>query len=240
MNAPTDTAAARPSPATPGTAAATTSPGAATAAATPDALDLSRVVISLLKGVVYQAELPAMWALLRRHQARVKDHMAVMGLDLVIDEAEGYAHLRQAEFDDGDIPRLVPRHRLSFRVSLLLALLRKRLAEFDASSSDVRLIVTRDQIAELVRVHLPDGTNEVRLVGDVDTLVGKVVDLGFLRVVKGQDATYEVRRILKAYVDAQWLAGLDERLREYLAGVSPRETGADDRPTDDLEGDHGG
>ncbi len=234
MSSPTDIAVARPSPAGPATA-----PGTA-AAANPDALDLSRIVIALLKGVVYQAELPPMWALLRRHQARIKDHMAVMGLDLVIDEAEGYAHLRQAELDDVDIPRLVPRHRLSFRVSLLLALLRKRLAEFDASSSDARLIVTRDQIAELVRVHLPDGTNEVRLVGDVDTLVGKVVDLGFLRVVKGQDATYEVRRILKAYVDAQWLAGFDERLTEYLDGITPAETRPADRHGGYLEGADGG
>lgn len=194
--------------------------GTAPAAAT-DGLDLSRVVISLLKGVLYQAENAPLWGLLRRHQARVKDHMEVMGLDLVIDEAEGYAHLRQADFDDTDIPRLVPRHRLSFRVSLLLALLRKRLAEFDASSSDARLVVTRDQIAELMRVHLPEGTNEVRLLGDVDALIGKVTDLGFLRTIKGQDSTYEVRRILKAYVDAQWLAGLDERLKEYLERLTP-------------------
>lgn len=194
--------------------------GTAPVAAT-DGLDLSRVVIALLKAVVYQAENPALWALLRRHHSRVKDHMAIMGLDLVIDEAEGYAHLRQADFDDTDIPRLVPRHRLSFRVSLLLALLRKRLAEFDASSSDARLIITRDQIAELMRVHLPDGTNEVRLIGDVDTLIGKVADLGFLRAIKGQDSTYEVRRILKAYVDAQWLAALDERLSTYLDSMTP-------------------
>lgn len=192
-----------------------------TLAFTDETLDLSRVVIPLLRGVVYQADNPATWALLRRQHARVKDHMAVMGLELVIDEAEGYAHLRQMDHDDVDLPRLIPRHRLSFRVSLLLALLRKRLAEFDASSSDPRLILTRDQIAELIRVHLPQSTNEVRLASDVDSLIGKVEALGFLRKITGQDRTYEVRRILKAYVDAQWLAEFDERLREYLATLEP-------------------
>ncbi|MDQ2783316.1 MAG: DUF4194 domain-containing protein [Actinomycetota bacterium] len=184
-----------------------------------EAMEVSRVVISLLKGVVYQSESAQVWALLRRFQARVTDHMTVMGLDLVIDEAEGYAHLRQATFDEANIPRLVPRHRLSFRVSLLLALLRKRLAEFDATSSDTRLIITRDQIAELLRVHLPDSSNEVRLIGDVDTLIGKVDELGFLRQVKGQEATFEVRRIIKAYIDAQWLADFDARLQAYLASM---------------------
>ncbi|GGM88303.1 hypothetical protein GCM10009721_11670 [Terrabacter tumescens] len=205
---------------------------------TDDVLDLSRVVVPLLRGVVYQADNAALWALLRRQQARVRDHMAVMGLDLIVDEAEGYAHLRQMDYDELDIPRLVPRHRLSFPVSLLLALLRKRLAEFDASSSDPRLILTRDQVAELLRVHLPQSTNEVRLTSDVDALLTKVVALGFLRQVSGQERTYEVRRILKAYVDAQWLAEFDARLREYLASVAPADQPVDarpDAPTDDEE-----
>src|SRR6478735_3980253 len=184
---------------------------------TDDALDLSRVVVPLMRGVIYQCDNAATWALLRRHHARVRDRMAVMGLELLVDEAEGYAHLRQVDYDDVDIPRLVPRHRLPFTVSLLLALLRKRLAEFDASSSDPRLILTRDQIADLLRVHLPQSTNEVRLASDVDTLLPKVVGLGFLRQVTGQERTYEVRRILKAYVDAQWLAEFDSRLSEYVA-----------------------
>lgn len=190
---------------------------------TDDALDLSRVVVPLMRGVIYQSDNAATWALLRRHHARVRDHMAVMGLELLVDEAEGYAHLRQVDYDDVDIPRLVPRHRLPFTVSLLLALLRKRLAEFDASSSDPRLILTRDQIADLLRVHLPQSTNEVRLASDVDTLVTKVVGLGFLRQVTGQERTYEVRRILKAYVDAQWLAEFDSRLSEYVATLAPGE-----------------
>jgi hypothetical protein len=190
---------------------------------TDDALDLSRVVVPLMRGVIYQSDNAATWALLRRHHARVRDHMAVMGLELLVDEAEGYAHLRQVDYDDVDIPRLVPRHRLPFTVSLLLALLRKRLAEFDASSSDPRLILTRDQIADLLRVHLPQSTNEVRLASDVDTLLPKVVGLGFLRQVTGQERTYEVRRILKAYVDAQWLAEFDSRLSEYVATLAPAE-----------------
>jgi hypothetical protein len=33
--------------------------------------------------------------------------------------------------------------------------------------------------------------------------------------LKGQDHQFEVRRILKAFVDAQWLAEFDRRLAEY-------------------------
>ncbi|MGB5935477.1 MAG: DUF4194 domain-containing protein [Ornithinimicrobium sp.] len=186
---------------------------------TEDRVELTQVVVPLLKGVVYQDDNTTVWQQVHRHRTQITDHMATMGLDLVIDESEGYAYLRQMEHDDLDIPRLVPRHRLSLRVSLLLALLRKRLAEFDASSSDPRLILTRDDIVELMQLHLPSSDNVVRLVADVDALISKAIDLGFVRKVRGQDHTYEVRRIIKAYIDAEWLAGLDARLSDYARAL---------------------
>ena len=116
------------------------------------------------------------------------------------------------------------RRPLSFPVSLLLALLRKKLAEFDAGGGQdvegVRLVLSRDDIVELIRVFLPEASNEVRLMDRVDTSINKVVELGFLRRMKptaGQPATFEVRRILKAFVDAQWLADFDARLADYRA-----------------------
>lgn len=57
-------------------------------------------------------------------------------------------------------PRLIARRPLSYPVSLMLALLRKRLAEADAGGGDARLVLSREEIAELMRVFLPDGTNE--------------------------------------------------------------------------------
>ena len=45
--------------------------------------------------------------------------------------------------------------------SLLLVLLRKKLAEFDATSSEPRLILSRDDMIEMVRLFLPDTANQV-------------------------------------------------------------------------------
>ena len=39
----------------------------------------------------------------------------------------------------------------------------------------------------------------------------------------GAQTTYEVRRILKAFVDAEWLAELDARLAAYRAELDGRE-----------------
>ncbi|MEW6118376.1 MAG: DUF4194 domain-containing protein [Nitrospirota bacterium] len=187
-----------------------------------DSPELSSAVVPLLKGVVYQESDPDLWNALLNLQARVRDYVAVLGLELVLDEAEGYAFLRSrsvsADSAAAKLPRLIARRPLSFPVSLLLALLRKKLAEFDAGGGDTRLVLSRDDVVELIRVFLPEGSNEAKLIDQLDNHLNKAVDLGFVRRLKhqnGQVQMFEVRRILKAFVDAQWLAEFDERLAAY-------------------------
>ena len=182
--------------------------------------DLSLAVIPLMKGVVYRDTNERAWQHIAQLQPQVRDYVEVLGLQVVIDEAEGYAFLRQRPSGEGEAeaepaPRLIPRRPLSFHVSLLLALLRKKLAEFDAQGGDTRLMLTRDQIAEMLRVFLPATSNEARLIDKIDEHIGKVERLGFLRPAKNAEQTYEVRRVLKAYIDGQWLADFDARLAEY-------------------------
>lgn len=208
--------------------------------------ELSSVMVPLLKGVVYRDDEPRRWADLLSLKSQIRDYIAVLGLQLILDEAEGYAFVRSRPADDdssasesagGDpvpatpVPKLVSRRPLSLPVSLLLALLRKRLAEFDASGSETRLVLSLEQIVEMMRLFLPDGSNEVKLVNQIETHISKVIKLGFLRLLKttspGEPATYEVRRIIKAFIDAQWLSELDARLATYQLALTPadNETG---------------
>jgi hypothetical protein len=184
--------------------------------------ELSVVVVNLLKGPIYRDTHERPWALLLALRNQVADYVSVLGLEIRVDEAEGYAYLRSTPDDDvpDDIPRLVSRRPLAFQVSMLLALLRKRLAEFDASSSDTRLVLSRDQVVEMLRLYLPQSTNEARLVDSIETHINRVVEMGFLRKLRGQEDLYEVRRIIKAYVDVQWLSDFDARLEEYVAELS--------------------
>jgi hypothetical protein len=188
-------------------------------------VSLPRVLIGLMRGIVYRESDASIWRDLLALQARVRDYVAVPGLELILDEAEGYAFLRTRPIAEGELelPRLVQRRALSFPVSLLLALLRKKLAESDAGGGEggnsSRLILTRDEIVELIRVFLPSGSNEVKLIDQVETHLNKIIELGFVRRLKAPsgDQAYEVRRILKAFVDAQWLAEFDQRLAGYRA-----------------------
>jgi hypothetical protein len=190
--------------------------GALVTSALTEPAELSPVVVALLKGVVYRDTAEALWPQLLALRLQVSDYVAALGLALVVDEAEGYAFLRSRDdSDQSELPRLVARRSLSFHVSLLLALLRKKLAEFDAVSAETRLVLSRDQIVEMMRIFLPDTSNETRLIANIDSYLTKIVDLGFLRRLRGTEDQFEVRRILKSFVDGQWLADFEARFREY-------------------------
>ena len=184
-----------------------------------------QLLVALFQGVLYRAPEEALWQALLGLQSRVRDYCATIGLALILDEAEGYAYVRQRPQVAGepDFPRLIQRRQLSYPVSLMLVLLRKKLAEFDATGGETRLIVSRDQIIEQVRLFLPAPANEARQVDRMDTHLNKVIELGFLQKVRGQEHQFEVRRILKAFVDAQWLSEFEQRLAQYGEHASSEE-----------------
>jgi hypothetical protein len=178
---------------------------------------LSLVLVALMKGVVHGEADPAAWQSLLGLQARVRDHVAALGLELIVDETEAYAYLRQRPVAQGEpeVPRLVPRRPLGYQVSLVLVLLRKKLAELDAQGDSTRIILSREQIVDLVRVFLPEAGNEVKLLDRIDSHLNKIVEMGFLRRLRGKDDQFEILRILKAFVDGQWLSEFDRRLAAY-------------------------
>ncbi|GCD99639.1 DUF4194 domain-containing protein [Embleya hyalina] len=185
--------------------------------------DLSVALAQLMKGVVYRDTHETQWRHVIALQTQVRDYFTLVGLSVIVDEAEGYAFLRSSPDDDDDapaLPRLIPRRSLSLHVSLLLALLRKKLAEHDATGGEARLVLSREQIVETLRVFMASTSNEARLVDQIDSHLGKIVDLGYLRRIG--DGSFEVRRILKAFVDAEWLSGFNDALDVYTEDLAGR------------------
>lgn len=182
----------------------------------------SVAAIHVLKGVVYRDSDEETWRDVLHYQAVVRDYLRGIRLELLVDESEGYAFVRQipasedTDADGREIPRLVQKRPLGYSVSLLCVLLRKRLAEQDAAGGDVRLILSRDQILEMARVFLPSTNNEARTEDLVDKGISKLIEYGFLRRLRGgTDDLFEIRRIIKALVDASWLSKMNEKLEEY-------------------------
>lgn len=193
---------------------------------TPEERAIATSAIRLMQGVVYQESDD--WADLLRHRGAVRDHFAVVGLDVVIDDDEGYAYLRTAETPDGDepLPRVIRRRALTYTDSLLLVLLRKRLVEFESAGDQGQLVLSHEEIVEMLQLFLARSTDEARVLKQVDTSINRLVTMGFLRQLRGRKDTWEVRRILKAYVDAETLSDFSAKLAEYAdAGARNAEAG---------------
>lgn len=196
---------------------------------TPEEHAVAAAIILLMREVVYR-DSPAhesAWETVQRQRAAVSDHFAAIGIDVVVDDTEGYAYLSTREPEEGEepLPRLIRRRALTFNVSMLLVLLRKRMVEFEGSGEDGKLVLTRDQLVELLRVFQKTSNNEARVIDQADRTIAQVAELGFLRELRGQSGAWEVRRILKAYVDAQTLSDFQSRLAAYATTTVNAQSG---------------
>lgn len=174
-------------------------------------------IIRLMQGVVYREGDEDTWLTVERSGAGVRDHFSTIGVDVVVDTDEGYAYLRSRPLMEGEdpLPRLVRRRTLTYSVSLLLVLLRKRLVEFETGGGEGLLVLSTEQLVEMLRLFGAESTNDARLVDNAEATIKKASELGFLRQMRGQRDQWEVRRILKAYVDAETLSDFAEKLRVY-------------------------
>ena len=178
---------------------------------------LPAVLVHLLRAVVYREQTPELWRDLVNLQGPARDTLRLLALELVIDDAEGYAFLRQVETESGEqsAPRLIARRPLSYALSLLLVMLRKRLAQHDAQGGETRLVLSSEQILDMLRTFFPSSTNDAKLMDQFERQISRAEEMGFLRRLKEDEALYEVRRILRAFVNADWLAELENTYRDH-------------------------
>lgn len=159
------------------------------------------------------------WLTLRGHFDEIRRYFRDIGQELVFDEAEGYAFIRQLEFEGEErVPRLVQRRPLSYAATLLLVMLREEFLRFDASPGDsARLVKTRAELRNLVADFFLESTNQVRDTGRIDTAIKSLAELGFVRPLAAgsdQDA-FEVMRLVKARIAPADLETIKNRLRSH-------------------------
>jgi hypothetical protein len=104
----------------------------------------------------------------------------------------------------------------------------------DTQGDQTRLVLSRDELVELVRTYHPDRANETKLYDAVDADANKLVDMGFCRRPRSHPDQTEVLRVVKAFVDAEWLSEFDERLAAYAAyaAQTPEGTAGDGSDND--------
>ena len=183
---------------------------------------ISPLIIHLLKGILFRNQHPLLWNDLLELQSQVLDYVQVIGLNLEIDDVEGYAWLVQIIPDEDEknpLPRLIARRPLSYPISLLCVLLRKKMAEADSSGDEMRVIVSREELASSMQVFMPEKSNEAQIAASINATINKVAELGFLRKLKNDNENLEIQRIISALVDADWTADFNEKLKIYQEHV---------------------
>jgi len=172
-------------------------------------------LIALLKGIVFEAQ-KEVWENLIDYEGDVRKYFSAVGLYLHLDKPEGHAFLKQKEFEPGfELPRLIERRQLSFQLTLMCLMLRKFLLENDAAGTSSRAIIERQEIIERIRPFLSETSDEAKQIEKIETQIKRVIEEGFLRPLENEPDRYEVRRIIKSFIDADKVEELLHKLRTY-------------------------
>jgi len=179
--------------------------------------DYSNILISLLKGIVYDNN--KYWEDLLAYKTDIINYFSDINLDVIIDISEGYAYLKQRETEDDENEntlKLIEKRQLNFHVSLLCLLLRKYLIESDSEGDVIKAILSKDDIINLMKPFFKETTNEVKEIKQFESAINKIVDEGFLRRMKTEDEQYEINRIIKAFINADVVKSELEKLKNYV------------------------
>ena len=180
--------------------------------------DAKTAIILLLKGLFYKTDNEkAFFELGNNSYGSIAEYFLTIGLDVKIDENDGYAYLVNKIYEDDEValPKLLTSRELSFKVSLLCVLLRKRRVDFDMQNENERAIVTKEDIINELLFFLDIKFNEIKIKKDIESTIKKVEELGFLKRLKIADEAYEIKSSIKSFVDASWLDDFDNKLKEY-------------------------
>jgi len=180
-------------------------------------------LIRLLQGIVYADD--DVWGLVLRYQTSISTYFVEMGVQLYLNEGEGFAYLTQPSDDEEVVgatalPRLVRRRALSYSVTVLLVLLREELNQFDTTDVDnYRLIMPREVLITKMQPFYAHQADERARLKAMERDINQVVEFGFMKEIKREkQIDYLVRPVLKAKIDSDQLEIIKQRLAEHGAG----------------------
>ncbi len=178
-------------------------------------LPYASLVVKLLKGPVEYVEKSA-WEKLLQYKVELIIFLQQLGLTLVLDEQDGYAFVKHAMSEDEEAyVSWVQRRSFSYEESIMLVLLREMMAEFEISDSSSReLIKKRREIKEYAELFFKEGASRIRFLKDIDRLIDKVEENGFLQKIENHDLIdeqkFRIRKIIK--VDSEALEQFQQQL----------------------------
>lgn len=185
-------------------------------------LPYTSVFIKLLKGPVDYTE-RSTWEKLLQYKSDLSAFLQPLGLKLILSEEDGYAYVQQigGEEDDASVSWIV-RRALTYEESILLVLLRDMMAEFEISdSSSQELIKKRREIKEYAELFFKENASRVKFLKDIDRLIDKAEEYGFLALAESSDVAdeqrFRIKKIIKARIGSEELEDFMNQLKQRKA-----------------------
>jgi hypothetical protein len=175
--------------------------------------------VRLLQDAIYCEE-SELWAVLLRTRSRVEAYFREIGLQLVVNEEDGFAYLVQMHAEDGlSVPPLFRRDRMTKGVAAFGVVLRELLLNFDETIHDEsKLVIGKLDVLTLLAPYYPTTNDEIARNKKIDADIVRAERLGLLRSVTKRDGEdrFEVRRIVKARFPLTLLKELKEKLQSHV------------------------
>ena len=144
----------------------------------------AKTAVKLLQGPVFE-EPKEIWEELIQYQIELLQYFEKIALELVVDNRDGYAYLKQIELDDtGSTIGLVRRMPLTYELTLVCVFLRDLLQEFETSDVETaQLYITTRQFREHLEMFFKEKPNEIKFIRDLNKHLDSCVQMGFLKLV---------------------------------------------------------
>ena len=178
------------------------------------------VFIKLVKGPVDYTD-KSIWEKLLQYKKEFTAFLPQMGLQLVLEEEDGYAYVEQtSQEEDENAVSWITQRSLTYEESIMLILLRDMMAEFETSESSNReLIRKRREIKEYAELFFKENASRVKFLKEIDRLIDKAADFGFLTIVDDQEVLdeqrFRIKKIIKAKISSEQIDDFTLQLTQH-------------------------
>jgi hypothetical protein len=185
------------------------------------ALDTRRALVQLLAGPSLEARRHGkLWPVLLRDEDLLRQRLAELFLELVIDRDTQVAFTRQADTAELDVPLLLRRAQLTFLDSVLVLYLRQRLTQADSHGE--RAVVAMDEMLEhLTLYERAASTDRAGFARRVAASVEKVKKHNILSKIRGSEDRFEISATLKLLFSAEEIQNLAALYLQMANGALP-------------------
>lgn len=182
-------------------------------------LPYTSVFIKLLKGPVDYTD-KTTWEKLLQYKTDLTKFLRQIGLVMVLNEDDGYAYIKHLQLEEENNISWIQRRALTYEESIILVLLREMMSDFETGEATVReLIKKRREIKEFAELFFKEKASRVKFLKDIDRLIDKAEEYGFLQLMKDEEIAdeqaFRIKKIIKAKIDTEELDDFFEQLNQY-------------------------